>query len=87
MIVFDIQGEKWQPPEKSNLARDFDQNRDITLHIANFDKTSGYVKRMSTLEMLVASLRQSGVVIADFISEATRERIVEGSRRPWRNTI
>ena len=44
----------------------------------------GYVKRMSTLEMLVASLRQSGVVIADFISEATRERIVEGSRHPDR---
>jgi len=45
----------------------FWSNRDIMLRIANFDKTSGYVKRMSTLEMLVASLRQSGVVIEDFI--------------------
>ena len=36
------------------------ENAYCAFYMANFDKPHSYVKRMSTLEMLVSSLGQSG---------------------------
>ena len=44
----------------SRRLRALVENAYCAFYMANFDKPHSYVKRMSTLEMLVSSLRRSG---------------------------